>query len=132
MPDQPAQRTILLVEDDPGVRETTADLLSLTDARVLVADCGHAGAQILETEPVDLVVTDMIMPDGDGRWLLAFIRDTERLRRLPVIVLSALAHGDEVESGLAAGADAYLTKPFDPEKLLNTIARLLAPAAGDR
>lgn len=132
MPDQSTQRTVLLVEDDPSVRETTADLLSLTDARVLVADCGHAGAQILETEPVDLVVTDMIMPNGDGRWLLAFIRDTERLSRLPVIVLSALAHGDEVESGLAAGADAYLTKPFDPEKLLETIARLLPPLPDNR
>lgn len=132
MPDQSTQRTVLLVEDDPSVRETTADLLSLTDARVLVADCGHAGAQILETEPVDLVVTDMIMPNGDGRWLLAFIRDTERLSRLPVIVLSALAHGDEVESGLAAGADAYLTKPFDPEKLLDTIARLLPPLPDNR
>jgi CheY-like chemotaxis protein len=132
MPDHPTQRTVLLVEDDPSVRETTADLLSLTDARVLVADCGHAGAQILETEPVDLVVTDMIMPNGDGRWLLAFIRDTERLSRLPVIVLSALAHGDEVESGLAAGADAYLTKPFDPEKLLETIARLLPPLPDNR
>jgi two-component system chemotaxis response regulator CheY len=86
----------------------------------------------LETEPVDLVVTDMIMPNGDGRWLLAFIRDTERLSRLPVIVLSALAHGDEVESGLAAGADAYLTKPFDPEKLLETIARLLPPLPDNR
>jgi two-component system chemotaxis response regulator CheY len=74
----------------------------------------------------------MIMPNGDGRWLLAFIRDTERLSRLPVIVLSALAHGDEVESGLAAGADAYLTKPFDPEKLLETIARLLPPLPDNR
>lgn len=132
MPDHPTQRTVLLVEDDPSVRETTADLLSLIDARVLVADCGHAGAQILETEPVDLVVTDMIMPNGDGRWLLAFIRETERLSRLPVIVLSALAHGDEVESGLAAGADAYLTKPFNPEKLLSTIARLLPPLPDNR
>lgn len=114
------------------MRETTADLLSLTDARVLVADCGHAGAKVLEAEQIDLVVTDMIMPNGDGRWLLAFIRDTEQLRHLPVIVLSALAHGDEVESGLAAGADAYLTKPFDPEKLLGTIARLLHPPPGHR
>lgn len=129
---QPTQRTILLVEDDPGVRETTADLLSLTDARVLIADCGHVGAEMLQTEHIDLVVTDMIMPNGDGRWLLAFIRDTERLSRLPVIVLSALAHGDEVESGLAAGADAYLTKPFNPEKLLSTIARLLPPLPDNR
>ena len=132
MSDQATQRTILLVEDDPGVRETTADLLSLTDARVLVADCGHAGSQLLDTEKIDLVVTDMIMPNGDGRWLLAVIRDTERLRRLPVIVLSALAHGDEVESGLAAGADAYLTKPYDPEKLLGTITRLLPAQPGNR
>ncbi|MBI5691820.1 MAG: response regulator [Verrucomicrobia bacterium] len=126
MPADPARRpTVLLAEDDANVRETTIDLLSLIDVKVQGVASGREAAQVLEAEGVDLIITDMIMPDGDGRWLLHHVRTTPRLAATRVIMLSARADLDDVAAGLSAGADEYLTKPFDPEKLLAVVQHWL-------
>ncbi len=117
--------TILLAEDDPNVRDTLADLLALTGALVQAVPGGHEARQVLETRPIDLIVTDMIMPDGDGKWLMDFVRSTPRFSHLRIIMLSAHVDARDVAAGLSAGADAYLTKPFDVEKLLATVSHWL-------
>ena len=121
-PENAAQSIILLAEDDPNVRETTTDLLSLTGAVILATCSGREASRVLETQKVDLIITDMIMPDGDGKWLINFVRSTPALRHLRIILLSARADETDIRAGLGAGADLYLTKPFDPEKLLETVA----------
>lgn len=128
LPDQELEGVILLAEDDPNIRETTTDLLSLTGARIHAVASGRAASEMLERVAVDLVVTDMIMPDGDGEWLLAYIRNSPRHRALPVIVLSARADLSELATQDKPRADQYMGKPYDPERLLTTVGRWLRDA----
>ncbi len=121
---------ILFVEDDLNVRETTTDLLSFTGATVLTAASGHEASRFLEANDVDLVITDLSMPDGDGNWLLGWIRSSPRHQNTKVVIMSAHAQDERVEAGLKAGADGYLTKPFDPGKLIATVTRYLNSASG--
>ena len=133
--------TILFAEDDPGVRETTTDLLSFTGAQVHTVSSGREAWEHLSRNRADLVITDVAMPDGDGYWLLARIRGDERLRKTRVVLLSAHALVQSISAGLDAGADAYLTKPFDPEHFIVAVqgylaavreGRPLSPAQVDR
>ena len=119
---------ILFVEDDLSVRETTTDLLSFTGATVHTAVSGHEASRFLEANDVDLVITDLSMPDGDGNWLLAWIRSSPRHHKTKVVIMSAHAQNERVEAGLKAGADGYLTKPFDPGKLIATVTSYLNSA----
>lgn len=123
--------TILLVEDDPCLRETTVDLLGFSGARVHAAVSGREASRFLEANHVDLVITDLSMPDGDGNWLIRWVRASPRHRHLKVVIISAHAHHASIEAGIDAGADGYLVKPFDPEKFLTAVGEYLA-AAGSR
>lgn len=113
--------TILFVEDDALIRETTVDLLMLSGAQVHAVHSGHAAARFLEAHLAAIIITDMAMPEGDGSWLLRHVRSVPRLRHIPVIILSAHADMRMIADGLASGADAYLTKPYDPIQLLSTV-----------
>lgn len=118
---QPNLPRILLVEDDLSVRETTIDLLSFTNTTVYTATGGFEASRFLESQEVDLVITDLSMPDGDGNWLLNWIRSSPRHQKLKVVIMSAHAQIDRVEAGLLAGANGYLTKPFDPVKFIASV-----------
>jgi len=117
----PAAPVILLAEDDRGIRETTTDLLSLLGAEVLAAPGGHAAAALLAQRRVDLILSDLVMAEGDGTWLLQHVRTSPELRAIPFLILSARTEVQDRSAGLAAGADGYVTKPFDPETLLSAI-----------
>jgi CheY-like chemotaxis protein len=82
---------------------------------------GREALDHLTHHDADLLLTDMIMPGGDGPWLLHQVRGVAGLGHLPVLVVSARADESHVADGLRHGADAYLTKPFDPERLLETV-----------
>jgi CheY-like chemotaxis protein len=116
---------ILLVEDNLDVRETTTDLLSFTGATVHTAASGQEAIRFLETNDVDLVITDLSMPDGDGNWLLGWIRASPRHQKLKVVIMSAHAQSERVAAELRAGADGYLTKPFDPRKFIAAVTDYL-------
>jgi DNA-binding response OmpR family regulator len=121
---------ILLAEDDRHIRETTADLLDLFGMRVHAVPSGRTARDTLARERIDLVITDLIMPDGDGAWLLDQVRKTVTDRRLPVIMLTARTGTAEETTPGAARADYYLSKPFEPERLLEVVRRSLGqPAA---
>jgi len=100
--------SILVVEDDLYVRETTADLLSLTGADVHTAASGQEALRLLEGLPVSLVVTDLSMPNGDGNWLIG-----------------------KIGAGLQAGTDDYVVKPFDPARFLAAVGKYLQPPPSD-
>jgi len=114
---------ILLAEDDRNIRETTSDLLTLFGFRVHTAATGREAGAVLERESVDLLITDLLMPDGDGRWLIERVRNDPRQNRLPVILLTA--HADTTRNAAVARAlaTAYLAKPFDPDRLLELTMR---------
>lgn len=111
---------ILVVDDDAFVRELVAETLTLGDFRVLQAGDGAEALALVEREAVHLALLDVRLgsaPDG-----LELCRLLRARRDAPtVILLTALADNDDVAAGLAAGAAAYLTKPFSPLELLERV-----------
>ncbi|MEU7576124.1 response regulator transcription factor [Streptomyces sp. NPDC041068] len=117
------RRTVLVVEDDPGVRSTLDQLLRFEGYRVLTAADGLEALGLLEQERPDLAVVDVVMPGLDGLGLCRMLR--RRGDRMPILVLTARHEiGDRV-AGLDAGADDYLAKPFATEELFARIRALL-------
>ncbi|MCQ8771219.1 response regulator transcription factor [Streptomyces telluris] len=117
------RRTVLVVEDDPGVRSTLDQLLRFEGYRVLLASDGLEALGLLEQEGPDLAVVDVVMPGLDGLGLCRMLR--RRGDRLPVLVLTARHEVGDRVAGLDAGADDYLAKPFATEELFARIRALL-------
>jgi DNA-binding response OmpR family regulator len=120
----PTRRTVLLVEDHEDTRDSTAELLALDGWTVRTADDGGSAlASLARDSGCAVVILDWRLPDMDGRDILRSIRATPATANVPVIVVSAEGLGAEMVR--AAGATAYLRKPFDPE----TLFALLGPYA---
>jgi CheY-like chemotaxis protein len=112
------QKTILVVEDDHGIREALKEVLESDDYRVVTAENGKEGLEVLKSEPsTGLVLLDMMMPVMNGREFLAAIKSDEALPPVPVIVVSANAN---LESTL--GAVGFIKKPADIDLLLAMVA----------
>lgn len=122
----PNPTRVLLVEDDHDIAETTKDLLEFSGFVIHPASGARPAQTVLATEPVDIVVTDVVMPDGDGHELVRHIRSTPALRHLPVIMVSAKAEKKDLQSGLESGANRYLTKPYTSGDLIRAIEETLA------
>jgi len=117
--------TILLVEDNETTIMIFSDYLQVSGYRIQVARNGHeAMAHLAETIP-DLVLLDIQMPGMDGLEVMCLIRNAENLQQLPIIAVTALAMPGDQERCLAAGANAYLSKPVSLKILLNTIVTIL-------
>ena len=116
------KRTILLVEDEEAISEPLAAALGREGFEMLVAGTAARGLELFETRSPDLVLLDVMLPDGDGRDVLRRIRDTSRT---PVIMLTA--RGEEMDRvlGLELGADDYVTKPFSAAELAARIRAVL-------
>src|SRR4051794_25092973 len=115
--ESPARPTILVVEDEEPVQQLVADLLDGEGYHVLVADdCLQALALIHTTSP-DLVLTDLMMPVMNGVELCRRLRADERTLQVPIVVMTAAGRGQRE----AAGADAYVAKPFDLDVLLELV-----------
>jgi two-component system, chemotaxis family, sensor kinase CheA len=122
----PRQASVLVVDDSAVTRTLEKGILEAAGYRVLVAPDGVAALDLLGREPCDLVVTDVEMPRMDGFALTAQVRADDRLRDLPVVLVTSLDSDDHRRRGVEAGADAYIVKgAFDQDRLLETIARLI-------
>ena len=117
---------LLVVDDDPGLRQLLRDYLEMQGFGVSVAEDGRAMREVLEREHVDLLVLDVMLPGQDG---LSLCRDLRTRSSVPVIMLTA--RGDDVDRivGLELGADDYLAKPFNPRELLARIRSILRRAS---
>ncbi|WP_421869535.1 response regulator [Marinoscillum sp.] len=112
---------LLLIEDDPGISDTIQDLLELEGMDVHVAqDCDKALA-FLATDHADVIVSDVMLPDGTGFDILRFLGETDLIDYTPFIFLTGRAEKEDVRKGMSLGADDYLTKPFDIKDLLESI-----------
>lgn len=120
--------TIVFAEDDDAIRQMTVFLLASLGAQIHAVPSGFAARDVLETQAADLIITDMAMPDGDGLWLLHWVRSSERHRETRVVVVSAHAAPATIAAAKKAGADDYLFKPFIPSEFRATIARHLEVA----
>jgi CheY-like chemotaxis protein len=122
-------RQILVVDDEPNVREVVNDILGDAGYTVETASDGRAALELIARTPPDLVVTDVMMPRLDGWALLARVR--ERFPDLPVIVMSAVDPRDASRRpGVTADHTVFLCKPFDLETVLAIVARLTGVQPG--
>ncbi|WP_425059134.1 Sensor histidine kinase RcsC [Sporomusa carbonis] len=115
---------VLLVEDTPFFAKKIKGYLEWAGYEVLLAGNGREALKILDSQPVDIVVSDIEMPVMNGLELVRTIRSEEKLRHLPVVALTSLSRPDQKERGLRAGFDLYEIK-LDRNSLLENIAILL-------
>ena len=120
---------ILVVEDDPHLREAVCDTLELAGQAVVSAGGGHEALALLAAQPVALVVSDVRMMPMDGISLLKEIRG--RFPHLPVVLMTAFAEVDRAVEAMRCGACDFLLKPFEPKALLEHVARYRLPEALD-
>lgn len=116
---------ILVVDDDPNLREVVTYALQRQSYEVLTADHGLAALEILKRESVDLVVLDVLMPELDG---LETCRQLRAFSQVPVVFLSSRAEEMDRILGLELGGDDYLTKPFSPRELVSRVKAVLRRA----
>jgi two-component system, chemotaxis family, CheB/CheR fusion protein len=116
---------VLLVDDHDDGREGLGRLLTYTSAAVLTAGSAEGALTVLAHEVVDVLVTDIDMPDHDGLWLLREIRANDRLRRLPAIAITGRDTSHDPRALITAGFQAHLVKPIDLKALALAIRQLL-------
>ena len=117
---------ILIVEDHPTIAELVETQLRLAGMRPTKCLGGREALQVLEHGEFDLVILDIMMPDVDGHEVFRFLKSSSRTRGLPVIFLTAKSSPEDVEHGLALGADYYITKPFSGSDLIRKVKNVLA------
>ncbi|MBP1913935.1 DNA-binding response OmpR family regulator [Lederbergia galactosidilyticus] len=116
------QTRMLIVDDDPHIRELLRFYLQRERFEVLAAEDGEAASQLLEQEQVHLAIVDVMMPGKNGWELCEEIR---QFYDIPVILLTARGEMEDKAKGFLSGTDDYVVKPFEPEELLFRIRALL-------
>ena len=123
------QQTILVVDDDPNVRELVRVNLVSQQYNVCIAGDGNEALRLVEQEHPLLVILDVMMPDMDGWEVCKILRDTYR-NSIKILMLTAKDTARDKIIGMhILKADEYLTKPFDIDELLSTVKRLLSEGA---
>jgi DNA-binding response OmpR family regulator len=115
---------ILVADDEPALRALVVVTLG-SEYACDEADSGDAALTRLRDTHYDLVVLDLMMPGRSGFDVLEEMRADERLRDVPVVVMSAWQSAEDTEGALAAGADSFVSKPFQPEELLGAVRDLV-------
>ena len=116
-------KKVLVVDDEASIREMLRLALEISDFECLEAADIHEAYRLITDELPDMVLLDWMLPGGSGIELLRRLKKEEATQTLPVIMLTARSHEDNVIQGLEVGADDYITKPFAPKEL---IARMKA------
>lgn len=114
-------KKILLIEDNPEMRENTAEILELSNYDIITAENGKIGVEKAKTEQPDLIICDVMMPELDGYGVLFALSKIPETASIPFIFLTAKADKADFRKGMSHGADDYLTKPFDDMELLDAI-----------
>lgn len=120
------KKKIVVIEDNPDVRENIAEILELANYEVSTAVNGKDGVDKVREEHPDLIVCDVMMPELDGHGVLHILSKQPSTAGIPFIFLTAKAEKEDFRTGMNLGADDYMTKPFKELDLLNTIENRLA------
>ncbi|MCB9895538.1 MAG: response regulator [Planctomycetes bacterium] len=127
-------QTILIIEDEPDIMEVLKYNLEKNRYRVATAGSGEDGLAAARATQPDLVLLDLMLPGIDGLEVCRKLRDDERTRDLPVIMLTAKGTEADVVVGLTLGADDYVVKPFSTSELMariKAVLRRIEPREGD-
>ena len=117
---------VLVVDDDPVIVRLLEVNFEMEGFEVVTAVDGVDGVEKAKAHQPDIVVSDVMMPKLNGIELCAAIKGDDATKHIPVVLLSAKAQVADVRAGLDAGADDYVTKPFEPLDLIDRINKLLA------
>lgn len=118
-------KTILAVDDSASIRMMLSFTLKENGYRVIEARDGKEGLAKLQHEKVDMVITDLNMPNLDGIGLIRGVRQNPASKYTPVIMLTTESHDLKKSEARAAGATGWITKPFQPEQLLAVVRRVI-------
>lgn len=114
-------KKILLIEDNDNIRENTAEILELSNYKVIVAENGKTGVEKAIEYTPDLIICDIMMPVLDGYGVLHAIHRNEAIKNTPFIFLTAKTERSDLRKGMELGADDYITKPFSGTELLSAV-----------
>jgi len=118
-------KRILVVEDEEGIVKLVKMYLEHHRYEVIIANDGREGLEKAKAEKPDLIVLDLMLPKISGYKVCGLLKKDARYAKTPVILFTAKAQEKDVKLGQEVGADAYITKPFEPETLLAKIKELL-------
>ncbi len=130
--DDMAVSTILVVDDNPDLRNYVSRILRKSNFNVVLARDGAEGFEVAQIHHPDVIITDLMMPVVSGLDLIKMIREEQKLRGTPIILLTAKADEDTRIEGVERGADAYLSKPFNDRELLAEVRNLLVLKENER
>jgi DNA-binding response OmpR family regulator len=117
---------VLVIDDDPVILELLRVNFEIEGFEVVVAADGVEGLAKASGAKPDVILSDIMMPRMDGLEVVARLKAGAATRHIPIILLSAKAQNAEVQQGLDAGADDYVTKPFEPLELVDRVNALLS------
>ncbi len=119
-------KNILITEDSSTMRSLLVSTIeSLEGYRIIEAASGFEALRLLPREKVDLIITDINMPDINGLELISYVRNNPHYQHIPLFIISTESSEKDMEKGLALGANEYLVKPFNPVKLQELIRQYI-------
>ncbi len=121
-----SERRILIVDDDPVILRLLKVNFEMEGFSVLIAENGPIGLQLAEHHQPDIILLDVMMPVMTGLEVAEQLHSRESTRLIPIVFVSAKAQSIDIKAGMDSGAVGYITKPFDPVELVQTVEGLLA------
>lgn len=121
---------ILVADDEPDIVDTLKIRLEAADFKVITAYDGLEALNKAREEQPDLIILDVMLPKLDGFQVSRLIKFDEKYKGTPILMLTARTQEKDKVTGLKTGADAYLTKPYDPQELMATVKSLLGRNPG--
>ena len=119
-------KKILLVEDEPEFRLALRTRLEANGYDIIEANDGATGLNTARHQNPDLIILDVMLPKMDGFKVARLLKFDVKYKNIPLMMLTVMSQASDRKMGQAVGADAYLTKPYQPQELLDTISTLIS------
>ena len=119
------KKKILLVEDEMDLMAALRQRLEESDYDVITASDGAEGFESAKRDRPDLIILDLMLPKMDGYKVCGLLKKDSRYAKTPIIIFSARGQESDIRLGREMGADAYVTKPFDPEALMEQVQKMI-------
>jgi len=119
-------KKILLVEDEPEFRLALRMRLEANGYDIIEADDGIKGLDAVRQQNPDLIILDVMLPRMNGFKLARLLKYSAKYKNVPLMMLTVMSQESDWKMGRSVGADAYMTKPYQPQELLNTISTLVS------